>query len=125
LGRPKAIVDRDKVRKARAAGMSLRRIAAQFGISHTLVMNPSAPNPPRAASQLASPWNTRFCRGNIDPDGTWGTLDTTADLRAVPADGFFKSLLYSRDSSVILPVSDIPRAVCKPRQDATDVPAGQ
>jgi len=39
LGRPKAIVDREKVREARAAGMSLRQIGAQFGISHTLVMN--------------------------------------------------------------------------------------
>src|SRR5262245_22463415 len=37
LGRPKAIVDREKVREARAAGMSLRQIAAQLGISHTLV----------------------------------------------------------------------------------------
>ena len=39
LGRPKAIVDRERIRDARAAGQSLRQIANQFGISHTLVMN--------------------------------------------------------------------------------------
>ena len=39
LGRPKAIVDREKIREARATGLSLRQIGAQFGISRTLVMN--------------------------------------------------------------------------------------
>ena len=39
LGRPKAIVDREKIRAARATGLSLRQIGAQFGISRTLVMN--------------------------------------------------------------------------------------
>jgi DNA invertase Pin-like site-specific DNA recombinase len=39
LGRPKVIVDREKIRAARAAGKSLRAIGAEFGISRTLVMN--------------------------------------------------------------------------------------
>ena len=39
LGRPKVIVDREKLRAARAAGKSLRQIGEQFGISRTLVMN--------------------------------------------------------------------------------------
>ena len=39
LGRPKTIVDREKIRQARAAGNSLRAIGAEFGISRTLVMN--------------------------------------------------------------------------------------
>jgi len=39
LGRPKAIVDREKIREARATGLSLRQIGSQFGISRTLVMN--------------------------------------------------------------------------------------
>jgi DNA invertase Pin-like site-specific DNA recombinase len=39
LGRPKVIVDRDKIQSARTAGMSLRQIGAEFGISRTLVMN--------------------------------------------------------------------------------------
>jgi DNA invertase Pin-like site-specific DNA recombinase len=39
LGRPKVIVDREKIREAHAAGKSLRAIGAEFGISHTLVMN--------------------------------------------------------------------------------------
>jgi DNA invertase Pin-like site-specific DNA recombinase len=36
LGRPKVIVDREKIRSARAAGRSLRQIGAEFGISRTL-----------------------------------------------------------------------------------------
>ena len=39
LGRPKVIVDREKLRAAREAGRSLRQIGEQFGISRTLVMN--------------------------------------------------------------------------------------
>jgi len=39
LGRPKVIVDREKVREARSTGLSLRQIGDQFGISRTLVMN--------------------------------------------------------------------------------------
>ena len=39
LGRPKVVVDRDKLRAARAAGKSLRQIGAQFGISYQLVAN--------------------------------------------------------------------------------------
>ena len=39
LGRPKAIVDREKIREAHATGLSLRQIGVQFGISRTLVMN--------------------------------------------------------------------------------------
>ena len=39
LGRPKVIVDREKIREARAAGKSFRAIGAEFGISRTLVMN--------------------------------------------------------------------------------------
>jgi DNA invertase Pin-like site-specific DNA recombinase len=39
LGRPKVIVDREKIRAARAAGKSYRAIGAEFGISRTLVMN--------------------------------------------------------------------------------------
>src|SRR5215813_12219682 len=39
LGRPKVIVDREKLREARTSGLSLRQIGDRFGISHTLVMN--------------------------------------------------------------------------------------
>src|SRR5262249_25945771 len=37
LGRPKIVVDREKLKAARAAGKSLRQIGAQFGISYQLV----------------------------------------------------------------------------------------
>src|SRR5215471_2371117 len=39
LGRPRVIVDREKIREARAAGKSLRTIGNEFGISRTLVMH--------------------------------------------------------------------------------------
>ena len=39
LGRPKTIVEREKIREALAAGNSLWAIGAEFGISRTLVMN--------------------------------------------------------------------------------------
>jgi DNA invertase Pin-like site-specific DNA recombinase len=59
LGRPKVIVDREKIREARAAGLSLRQIGAQFGISRTLVMNllsaqpELAPNPTQAPTMCS------------------------------------------------------------------------
>ena len=39
LGRPKVIIDREKIRAAQARGLSLRQIGEEFGISRTLAMN--------------------------------------------------------------------------------------
>jgi len=39
LGRPKVIVDREKIKAAQAGGLSLRQIGEEFGISRTLAMN--------------------------------------------------------------------------------------
>src|SRR5262249_14506264 len=39
LGRPKVIIDREKIKAAQAGGLSLRQIGEEFGISRTLAMN--------------------------------------------------------------------------------------
>ena len=39
LGRPKVLVDREKLKAARSEGLSLRAIGSRFGISHQLVAN--------------------------------------------------------------------------------------
>jgi len=39
LGRPKVIIDREKLKAAHARGLSLRQIGEEFGISRTLAMN--------------------------------------------------------------------------------------
>jgi len=39
LGRPKVIIDREKVKTAHSRGLSLRQIGEAFGISRTLAMN--------------------------------------------------------------------------------------
>src|SRR5262249_32758549 len=39
LGRPKVVIDREKLKAARSEGLSLRAIGSRFGISHQLVAN--------------------------------------------------------------------------------------
>src|SRR5262245_19182401 len=39
LGRPKVIIDREKIKAAYGRGLSLRQIGEEFGISRTLAMN--------------------------------------------------------------------------------------
>jgi DNA invertase Pin-like site-specific DNA recombinase len=67
LGRPKVIVDREKLRAAREAGKSLRQIGEQFGISRTLVMNllslAVVLNSPEGPWAILQPQSLRPCFG--------------------------------------------------------------